>query len=394
MTSRIPAAISLALIVWTGCTAFSYAEAPGVDSESISFAQSSCFTGVCGETGRQFRAGIRAAFHERNLLGGVGGRQLALMSQDDAYDATTAAANAAAFAADDGVFAVVGGLGTPTARRMAPVLQSAGVPFVGILSGASFLHDRVRFPNVVNLRTGYATETEKLVSDLYHRRGARRFGIVYQEDAFGRSVLNSYHEALEDLGLPILAKASYTWHTHSIHGTLFTLEKADLDVVMLAATTSNSGDAIDFAREFGHEFVFGLLSIVNLGLLEEKLGQRFGPAVITRVLPDVRDESIPLTGRFRSAFTAYRNSVPEDADRTADESSLEGYVLGRFVISVLERMPGEPDRKGFLEAALESGPFILDGWEIAFAEGGNVGSDYVRLVEFAEGAERAMEVAQ
>ena len=95
MKSRIPAAISLALIVWSGSTVFSNAGEPGVDSDTIAFAQSSCFTGVCGETGRQFRAGIRAAFHERNLLGGVGGRKLALMSQDDAYDATTAAANAA-----------------------------------------------------------------------------------------------------------------------------------------------------------------------------------------------------------------------------------------------------------------------------------------------------------
>ena len=46
-------------------------------------------------------------------------------------------------------------------------------------------------------------------------------------------------------------------------------------------------------------------------------------------------------------------------------------------------MPGAPDREGFLETALASGPFLIDGWEIGFADGGNAGSDYVRLVEFA-----------
>jgi hypothetical protein len=42
-----------------------------------------------------------------------------------------------------------------------------------------------------------------------------------------------------------------------------------------------------------------------------------------------------------------------------------------------------PNRERFLETALASGPFLIDGWEIAFADGGNAGSDYVRLVEFA-----------
>ena len=97
----------------------------------------------------------------------------------------------------------------------------------------------------------------------------------------------------------------------------------------------------------------------------------------TRVLPDARDGSNALVKRFQSALAARGSTA------TADASSLEGYILGRFVIAVLERMPGAPNREGFLETALASGPFLIDGWEIAFGDDGNAGSDYVRLVEFA-----------
>ena len=394
MPTRLTVGLLLGLTVWIGGAVSSAAQTSGATSDAIAFAQSACFTGICGRTGLQLRAGIRAAFHERNLKGGVAGRTLELVSRDDAYDTASAAANAEDFASDEGFLAVIGGLGTPPARRMAPILRSAGVPFVGVLSGAEFLQNRAVFPNVVNLRTSYGEETRKLVAHLHDELGARRFGIIYQDDAFGRSVLASFQEALEDLDLPILAKATYTWHTHSVHGALFALEKADLDAVMLAATTSSSGDAIDFARAFDHDYVFGLLSIVNLTLLDEKLGQHFGPAVITRVLPNVRNDGIGLTKEFRSAFADYRFAVPEDAERIADETSLEGYILGRFVIDVLERIPGDPDREGFLEAALNGGPFLFDGWEIAFADGSNVGSNYVRLIELAEGAELGTEVAQ
>ncbi len=361
----------------------SNAEVPGVTGDRIVFAQSSCFSGVCRTTGLQYGAGIDAAFHERNLRGGIDGRRLALVSRDDAYDADTAAANAVGFAADNGVFAVIGGLGTPTALRMAPILRSAHVPFIGVLSGTNLIRDRDRFPNVVNLRTGYAEETRKLVTYMHDRLGARRFGIIYQDDAFGRSVLAGYRDALMALDLPILAKASYSWHSHSVYGSLFVLEKAELDVVMLASTTTNAGDAIDMARSFGHDYVFGLLSVVNLGQLRERLGHRLGPALVARVMPDFGDGSLSLVQQFRSALAAYRAAVPEAAARTADATSLEGYILGRFVIDVLQRMPGAPNREDFLRTALAAEPVVIDGWEISFDVGSNTGSDYVRIIEFA-----------
>ena len=382
LPTRLGGTIPLFLLLCAGAVPAAEPAEPGVTKDRIAFAQSSCLTGACGTTGLRYRAGIRAAFHERNLGGGVRGRTLRLTSRDDAYDPDTAAANAAHFATDRDIFAVIGGLGTPTALRMAPILRRARVPFVGILSGAGLLRDRARFPNVVNLRTGYAEEARQLVAHMHGRRGARRFGVIFQDDAFGYSVLTAFRESLKARGLPILAKASYSWHSHSVHSTLFVLEKADLDVVLMAATTSNTVDAIDAARSFGHNFAFGMLSIVDLDRIAGRLKQRFGPAVSTRVLPDVRDAGNALVKRFRSALAAWRAAAPEAAG-TADASGLEGYILGRFVIAVLERMPGEPDREGFLETALASGPFLIDGWEIAFADGGNAGSDYVRLVEFA-----------
>lgn len=382
LPSRLGGTIPILLLLCAEAVPAAEAKEPGVTGDSVAFAQSGCFSGVCETTGLRYRAGIRAAFYERNIRGGVRGRTLRLTSRDDAYDPNTAAANAARFAADRNVFAVIGGLGTPTALRIAPVLRKAGVPFVGILSGGGFLRDRARFPNVVNLRTGYAEEARKLVAHMHGRLGARRFGVIYQDDALGYSVLANYREALKALDLPILAKASYSWHSHSVHSTIFVLEKADLDVVLMAATTSNVANAIDAARSFGHNYVFGVLSIVNLDRIIGRLKRRFGPAVGTRVLPDVRDGSIALVKRFRAALAARKAAAPEAAG-TADASSLEGYILGRFVIAVLERMPGPPSREGFLETALASGPFVIEGWEIAFADGGNAGSNYVRLVEFA-----------
>ena len=384
MPIRLPAIFSLALSVWaTTAPTNVTGTQDGRHREPITFAQSACFTGPCGETGQNFRAGILTAFHEHNKEAGTTGAILGLISRDDAYDAVISVANAAEFVDNENVFAVIGVLGTPTAQRMVPVLRMAGMPVVGILSGADFLRNNEIYSNVVHLRSSYSDEVRQLVRYMYEDIGARRFGIIYQEDSLGRSILSEYHEALKEYDLPILAKASYTWHTHSVHGTLFTMEKADLDVVMMAATTSNTSDAIDFSRALGGDYMFGILSIVNLEQLEEKVGSSLGPAVAARVMPDVENDDIPLVARYRSAFESYRDEVTNGTDLVIDESGLEGYVLGRFVIAVLDQVEGKPSREEFLMTALTGGPYLIDGWEISFDEGSNVGSDYVRLIEFS-----------
>ena len=102
---------------------------------------------------------------------------------------------------------------------------------------------------------------------------------------------------------------------------------------------------------------------------------------MTRVTPDVTDGGVALVRRFHHALAAYKSAEPEAAARVADPGALEGYILGRFVIDVLERIPDEPTREAFLATALAPEPVVIDEWVIAFEEGANVGSSYVRLID-------------
>ena len=393
LRSSRPAMLALVASVWAACCAVAVVAAPGVTEDTLTFGQSGCFTGTCAIPGLQYRAGILTAFHERNRGGGVHGRELNLVSRDDGYEPELAAANADWFAATGEVFAVIGGVGTPTARRIAPALRRAKIPFVGHLTGADFLGDASRYPNVVNVRTVYAEEVRRLVIHMFEELGARRFGIIFQDDSFGRSVLASYESALEAFDLPILAKASYSRHTHAVHASVFIMEKADLDVVMLATTTGPAADAINTARSLGHQYTVGLLSFVDSERLRVLLDHSYERILLTRVTPDATDDSVALVRRFHRALAAYRNAEPEASERVADPGALEGYILGRFVIDVLERMPDEPTRETFLATALDPEPVVIDEWVIAFEEGANVGSDYVRLIDLA-GHDSTQEAAE
>ena len=353
----------------------------GVQADALIFGQSACFSGPNRNLGIHYRSGILAAFRERNVHGGINGRRLELRALDDGYEPEAAAANAARFAAEDDVFAVIGGVGTPTARRIAPVLRTAGIPFVGHVTGADFLRDAERFPNVINLRAGYFDETRMLVEHIVRDRGKTRLGIIYQDDAFGRSVLRNFRTILGDHDLPLLAKTAYTRNTHAVHASLFSLEKAHLDAILLVGAYAANAKIINLASALGHEYIMANLSFVLSHELRLRLEAPGDKVLVTEVMPDANDASLAIVRSYQEALRAEFEGRNASAPPRFNEVSLEGYLLGRFVIAVVERMGGELTRQNFMLQALSSGPVSLDDWTFEFQPGTNTGSTYIRLVD-------------
>ena len=341
-------------------------------AEVVLFGQSACFTGPNKRLGLNYRAGLQAAFDEANRRGGVNGRLLELLSLDDAYEPELAAANAERFAAEDEVLAVIGGVGTPTAKRIAPVLRTAEIPFVGPFTGADFLRNPDRFPNVINLRAGYLDETRVLVDHIVRERGKSRLGIIYQDDAFGRSVLKNYKSVLDGRGIPILAKTAFSRNTHAVHASLFGLAKADLDAILIVGTYATNSEIINLAHSLGHEYIIANLSFVLSYELKNRVDAPTDRILVTEVMPDANDTRRAVVRSLHRAL---------EAKELINEVSLEGYILGRYVITVLERMGDELTRENFMRQGLSSGPVVVDDWTLEFEPGANTGSTYIRLID-------------
>ncbi len=382
-TTRILAGLLLAFLM-TVVPLLSAVAVPGVSAKKIVFGQSACFSGHNKLLGIRYRQGILAAFAERNRLGGVNGRMLELISHDDGYEPTKALANAKRFASENDVLAVLGGVGTPTAKQIVPVLLNAGIPFVGHVTGASFLHDAKRFPNVLNLRASYIQEINVLVDHIVRVKGKRRFGIIYQEDAFGRSVLRDYEKVLtKNHGIPILAKTTFSRNTHAVYASFFPMMKADLDSILIVGTNETNYKIINLARALGHDNIF----MANLSFaMPHELGKMIDEpkkrVLITEVVPSADDTSRLIVKNYRRALSAEAEPQGEKDPVVFETVSLEGYILGRFAISMLERMGDDLTRENFMNQALSSGPIAIDDWLVEFKAGSNSGSSYVRLVDF------------
>ena len=377
MNSRRTLVWSLSLIA-SSLVAWSAIPAPAVTAEAITFGQSACFSGPNQRLGLDYRAGILAAFEERNALGGVRGRRLELIALDDGYEPEQAAVNAERFAEANDVLAVVGGVGTPTAARIAPILRTAEIPFVGHVTGADFLHDAERFPNVVNLRASYLDEVNVLVRHIVQDLGHKRLGIIYQDDAFGRSVMRSYLAALAEHDIPLLAKTTYSRNTHAVHASLFGMAKADLEAILLVGSYAANAEIINLAHSLGQYYTMANLSFSLSDELRRRVQVTSERILVTEVVPSPHDETSALASKFRRAIKAQTTS----GEPNLSELSLEGYLLGRYIASILDRISGEFSRDAFMAQAITPEPVSIDDWTVTFLPGKNTGSNYVRLTNF------------
>ena len=368
---RAGAVLTLAMAVAIPAGA---ADIPGVSDDRILFGQSAAFSGPAEALGRGIRLGILTAFDERNRAGGVHRRQLELVSLDDGYEPELAIANTRRLIEDDRVFALVGAVGTPTSNAAEPIASAAGVPYIGPFTGAEFLRSRSR-PMVINVRASYFQETEEMVERLSSDLGVTRIGILYQDDSYGLAGYKGLSRALKRRKLELAGIGTYPRNTTAVKTAVLDLSHSRPEAVVIIGAYRPVAAFIRWARLLDFDPVFINISFVGSNALANELGEDGDGVLVTQVVPFPGDDSIPIVSDYQHALAAY---APESEPGFV---SLEGYIVGRFVVEALDRAGPDLTRYGFINAVTLTGMHDLGGFELEFGPIDNQGSDRVFLTE-------------
>ncbi len=351
----------------------------GVMADKIVLGQAAVFEGPASALGLGMRDGLMAAFGEANGKGGVHGRKLELVTQDDGYEPNKAIDATKALIAKD-VFALVGPVGTPTSMAAHPIAKEAGVPFIGAFTGAEGLRSPYQ-PHVVNVRASYFQETEVWIERLVKDKGFSKIAIFYQDDAFGRAGLAGVKKAMDARKMSLVAEGTFERNTVAVRAALLEIRKAAPEAVVMVGPYKPCAEFIKLCRQLKFEPVFMNISFVGSDALAAELGAAGAGVYVTQVVPLPTDASIPVVKAYQAALAA-----SDAKDKKPGFVSLEGYLVGRTVIAALEKAGKEPTRKAFM-GALTAGAYDFGGFKMAFGPEDNRGSDDVYLTVIgADGA--------
>lgn len=339
--------------------------------------QSCALSGPAQNLGLEMRAGLLAAFSSINENGGIHGRELLLLSKDDGYEPDRAVRNTKSLIYDDQVFALIGAVGTPTSKAVAPIVSEVKIPFFGPFTGAEFLRDPFN-RYVINVRASYFQEMERLASYLVDQKGIRRIACFYQNDSYGFAGLRGIEIALAKRGMALVSLGSYERNTVAVMGAMLDIYEQKPEAVILVGAYSACAEFIKLSRNrIGHEVIFGNISFVGTESLQEVLGDYGKGVIVSQVVPSPYLSRISLIDEFKKTMRKYQHDAP------ISFTSLEGFIVGKLFGEIALSVKGELNRENFITTMEEVGVFNLGGLELRFGPNDHQGLDTIYLTQIS-----------
>jgi ABC-type branched-subunit amino acid transport system substrate-binding protein len=362
--------LCLATLMVSGTATFLPAQAAeaGVSDDRIVIGQSAPLTGTAAQLGTLLGVGARAYFDQVNRLGGLYGRRIELRSVDDQYDPEKAVANTRKLIETDRVFALFGYVGTAASNAVLPIATDAKVPFIAPLSGALSLREPGN-RYVFNVRASYADEIAQIVNQL-SGTGTKKVGVLYQNDAFGKSGLDAATKSLAEHKLKVYATATFERGSTDVTEAVAEFRRTDPEAIILVATYAPVVTFVRAMRKIGFMGQFHTLSAVGSTTLADALGADGVGVAITQVVP------FPWAGAA-PVVREYQKAMQEVGQKEFDFTSLEGFIAAKILVEGIRRSGRDLTRERLIGAIETLNRFDLGGISVTYAPGAHSGSHFV-----------------
>lgn len=304
---------------------------------------------------------IDAYFRYINDQGGIHGRKLVLASRDDGYDPARTVAAVRELIDREGVFAFVGGVGTANGLAALPLIQRAGVPWVGPASGSEQFAEQSGGLVYASF-TDYTVEAALMARHAVQELGSTNIAIFYQNDGYGQAGLRGLEEEIARLqaqgyDVTVGDKVSYERGTTNLGVQALRLRGSGANTVLLfsdptaAATLVNEFQRLDFAPQ-----MLATVTLLDPSLMALPAMQGALFSVFLR-LPSViigEGNGDPIADQlYRDVIVAYAPEIARDPFR-----ALAGIAFAQPAIEALKAAGPDLTRESFL-AALQA----IDGYD-------------------------------
>ncbi|MEI5671951.1 MULTISPECIES: ABC transporter substrate-binding protein [unclassified Nocardioides] len=252
---------------------------PGVTDDSVTVGAHFPLTGVAAPGYSEIPTGAQAYFDFVNAAGGVHGREIEYVVKDDAYNPTNTSKVTNELVLQDEIFAMVGGLGTPTHSAVVDFLNDEGVPDLFVSSGSLQWGDDVEAaPYTFGWQPDYEIEGKIIGQYVAENLPDAKVGLFLQDDDFGEDAEKGVRQYVDD---QIVGVERYTSGNTDVGPQVAGLQAAGADLVLAFDTPSYTALSQLTALKLGYEpqwfysnvgsdprLVGGLLSEFSEGAVE------------------------------------------------------------------------------------------------------------------------------
>ncbi len=353
MQIRFVATIAAGCLLIAGGIA-SAQEVRGVTATEIRLGTQDDLSGPIVSWGQPMRNGKIMRIEEQNARGGVNGRKLVLIGEDNGYDPKKGVLAAQKLVQQDRVFALVGVLGTAIAMATMPIALDAGVPFMYPGSNSSAMYepfDRLKF----SMAAPYGHQMSIAAQYMVEKMGKKKIAILYQDDEFGAEIRDAAEAQAQAMSIPVVAVTSYKRGDTSFSSQVARMRQAGADLIVAGTVVRETA---------------------GLGLELKKIGWKVdvlaSATACTAAVPAIGKDAVegfyvqcqylPFDAAHESEqVKAWMGRYEQRFGKPADVSSAIGYDMMDLVIVGLDRAGRDLTVDKFI-AASET----IKGWQNLF----------------------------
>ncbi|CAN5622409.1 ABC transporter substrate-binding protein [soil metagenome] len=211
--------------------AASAGQVPGVTDSEVIIGTHTSLTGPVAVYAPLPKA-AKAYFDYINATeGGVNGRKITFLMEDDAYSPPKTVALVRKLVEQDHIFALFQGLGTPPHMQVLDYLQEQGVPDLYIsASGREWIKDPSTRPMAFGGILGGVGEGAALGKYFAQTYAGKKLGFLYQNDDSGQDFTDGMKRTIGD-ALPLVAEATYEPTDKDLNAQVDRLKAAGVEVI-------------------------------------------------------------------------------------------------------------------------------------------------------------------
>ncbi|WP_170442676.1 ABC transporter substrate-binding protein [Ruegeria arenilitoris] len=370
---RLAAATALSALASMG-----WAETQGVTDDEIVIGSVNDLSGIFAAVGVPATKGANVVFDRVNANGGVHGRKIRYVVEDNGYQMPRAMQGYNKLLNRDKVFAMLQSLGTPMNLAGFKLLDPKGIPNVAPLSAArQMLQEPMK--NKFTSFSSYYDQARVGVKYLAQEFGGDKVCTMYLPTDFGKEILEGSHEGAKEAGITFAAETTHKPDETDFVGSLSKLKEEGCDIVTIALGVRQAITVVGTAKKMGlTDMKFLGTSASFLTVVAQVPGgvtDGFYAAASWQDLWARADEPAP-----KAFIEEYKAATGEDPVGF----SMLGYAAAEMMVKALEAAGPDLTQESFI-AAMETLDYQdeLVGNHMTFGPDDHQGADtvYVNVVE-------------
>ncbi|NLU84374.1 ABC transporter substrate-binding protein [Rhodococcus sp. HNM0569] len=292
----------------------------GVTDDTVTIGGHFPLTGVAAPGYSEIPSGHQAYYDFVNAAGGVHGRQIEWIVEDDGYNPTNTSTVTEKLVLQDQIFAMVAGLGTPPHNAVIDYLNDEQVPDLFVSSGSlQWGDDPEANPWTFGWQTDYESEGKIIGQYVAENMPDAKVGLFLQDDDFGEDGEKGVRQFLNDD--QIVSVQRYTSGNTEVGPQIAALQASGADVVLgftvpsYTALSQLAGMTLGYHPQWFYSnvgsdpaLVGGLLARFSEGRVEG--ASALDGTLTTEYLPGIDQTDNPWIQLFTRVWEEYGNGQP------------------------------------------------------------------------------------